>query len=455
MRLVTLFFAVLSLASCSSKTEVAETPADPKPTWVQSRPTSGMYYTGIGVAQKNPNTDYQRTARESALSDLASEIKVNVSSNSLLYTLEREYKFEQEFRETIKVTSDLDLEEFELIDTWEDADSYWVYYRLNKQSYADRQKEKKDAAQSLALDFYAKGLSAQNSMQFNTAVDSYLRGLQALESFWGESNNVDFQGNEILLDNALFTGLRDLLTDVRITAENELNLTWQNGFKTTAEILVTDATNNSPFEGVPLNYEYFGAYGRYRGKTATDADGRVQIAINEAEKDRTSNVLVTAVDTEFLFEPFRSDRFMRQLTESLRSAILKTPINYRPPGVYLDVEEKNLGEIMRTNPLSSAVKTSLLRKGFQFSDEKEGADLTVIIRSNTRKGGIEQGFHTAFLELDLSVRNNATQERVYHVSRSDLRGTDLDFERAGLKAYQNLTRSIESELMRRLVNDLF
>jgi len=119
------------------------------------------------------------------------------------------------------------------------------------------------------------------------------------------------------------------------------------------------------------------------------------------------------------------------------------------------VEEKNLGKIMRTHPLSSAVKTSLLRKGVQFSDSKEDADLTFVIRSNTRKGGQEQGFHTAFLELDLSVRNNANGERLYHVSRSDMRGTDLDFERAGIKAYQNLTRSIESELMRRLVNDLF
>jgi len=165
MRIAALVFAFFAVSACSPKTETAETPANPKPAWVQSRPTSGMFYTGIGVSQKNVNTDFQRTARESALSDLASEIKVNVSSNSLLYTLEREYKFEQEFRETVQVTSDLNLEEFEMVDTWEDTDSYWVYYRLNKQSYADRQREKKNAAESLALDFYAKGLSEESALQ--------------------------------------------------------------------------------------------------------------------------------------------------------------------------------------------------------------------------------------------------------------------------------------------------
>lgn len=455
MRGLTAILTVLVLAGCGTRTETVQTAADPRPAWVSSRPLSGMYYIGIGVAQKNPNTNYQRTARESALSDLASEIQVNVSTNSLLYTLEREYKFEQEFRETIQVTSDLDLEDFEMVDVWEDANSFWVYYRLNKQDYADRKRAKKNAAENLALDFYAKGLSAENDRQFNTAVDSYLRGLQALESFWAEANNVSFQGNDILLDNALYTALRNLLNGVRINAENEVRLTWQNSFRTTAKLLVTAAGSGNPLEGVPLSYEYFGAYGRYRGKTASNADGRADIAINEAEKDRSGHVLVTAVDTEFLFEPFRSDRFMRRLTESMRSATAQTPILYVAPVVYLDTEEKNLGSRMSTAPLSSAVKTSLLRRGLRFTENRSDADLTVIIRADTRSGSRVQGFATSFLDLDISVRNNTTRERVYHVSRADLRGTDLDFERAGIKAYENITRNIESELMRRMANDLF
>lgn len=448
-------FLLLLLAACGGRTETVETPENPKPAWVSSRPISGMYYIGIGVAQKNPNTNFQRTARESALSDLASEIQVNVNTNSLLYTLEREYKFEQEFRETIKVTSDLNLEDFEMVDVWEDTNSYWVYYRLSKQEYADRKKAKKSAAENLALDFYSKGLSAESERQFNTATDSYLRGLQALENFWAETNNISFQGNDILLDNALYTALRDLLTGVRIQVENELRLTWQNDFKTSAQLLVTASKSSDPLEGVPLSYEYFGTYGRYRGKTATNADGRTEIAINEAEKEREGHVLVTSVDTEFIFEPFRSDRFMRKLTESMRSATDQTPIRYVAPVVYLDAEEKNLGKPMSTAPLSSAVKTSLLRRGVRFTENRSDADLTVIIRADTRSGNRAQGFATSLLNMDVSVRNNTTRERVYHVSRADMRGTDLDFERAGIKAYQNITRNIESELMRRMVTDLF
>lgn len=445
----------LALASCTPRTEVQEIQEPSAPPWVESRPMSGMYYTGIGVSQKSTTANYQRLARENALSDLASEIKVNVNTNSLLYTLEREYKFEQEFRETVRVTSNLELEDFELVDTWEDDNSYWVYYRLSKQEYADRQRARRESAQNLALDFFAKAQSSETSHQFQSAADSYLRGLQALEAFWGDQNSVEFQGRNILIDNALFTGLRDLLSMVRITTEQALELNYQNGFKTTALLLATDSQTDFPLESVPLQYEYFGTFGRHRGKTSTNADGRSEIPINDAEKERATNLLVVSVDTELLFEPFQSDRFMRRLTEPLRSASAQFPITYKAPTIQIASNEKNLGQAMSTSPLSAAIKTSLGRRGVRFSENGNGADLSMDIRADTKSRGAEQGFYTAMLEMDIEVRNLDTGEVVYSVSRADMRGVDLDYERAGMKAYQNVTRNIESELMRKLVNDLF
>jgi hypothetical protein len=77
------------------------------------------------------------------------------------------------------------------------------------------------------------------------------------------------------------------------------------------------------------------------------------------------------------------------------------------------------------------------------------------LRTDTRKGGEAQGFATAFLNVNLDIIDNLSGQNVYKVSRSDVKGVDLDFEKAGMKAYQNITRNIESELMRKLVNDLF
>jgi hypothetical protein len=455
MRERLIFILILIISACGSTQKASETSAPVSPEWVQNRPISSMYYVGIGVAQKTPGASFQRTAKENALSDLASEINVNVNTNSLLYTLEREYKFEQEFRESIRTSSNLNLEDFEIVDTWEDQNSYWVYYRLNKSEYAEKQRTKQRTAQELSLDFYAKAQSAESGRQFGTAADYYLRGLQALESFWGENNAVEFQGQSILLDNALFGGLKSLLNDQRLEVENGIELTYQNRFKSTAQIRIADIKSGAPMESVPLAFEYFGLYGRSRGKIRTNADGRAEILIADADKERTSNVLSVAIDTELLFEPFRSDPFMRRLTESLRGESVQAPIIYKPPVIFIDATEKNLGTRIAGKPLTSAIMTSLGRRGLQFANSASEADLTMTLNTDTRKGGEAQGFATSFLNVNIDVNDNLTGQNVYKVSRSDIKGVDLDFEKAGMKAYQNITRNIESELMRKLVNDLF
>lgn len=455
---MTRFYWLLSafiLLACSSKKQTAalET-APPPPGWVDSRPITSAYYVGIGVAPKTVGSNFQRAAKENALSDLASEIKVNVNSNSLLYTLERDYKFEQEFRETIRTKSDLDLEDYEIVDSWEDGKSYWVYYRLNKATYTDAILRKKNSAQELGLDFLAKAEAAKNSGRYAVAADYYLRGLQAIEDFWNEENKVDYQGQTILLDNTLFTGLKEHLNDLRITVDNPIVLNFQNSFKTIANVLVT-ALDEAPQESVPVAYTYFGTYGIIRGKLTTNADGRAEVAVVEADKERANNSIRLFLDTESLFEPFASDKFMQRLTETMRGAEIQKPIIYMPPAIYIISEEENLGQKMDGTPLTSAIMTSLSRRGVRFVNTKADADLILKIDADTKKAGSSQGFNTSHLAVNIDFTDAKSGESRYKVNKNNLKGVDLDYTKAGLKAYQNLTRNIESELMRTIVNDLF
>lgn len=453
-RIFLIFFIVL--AGCASKEKAASvTETPPPPDWVNNRPISSSYYIGIGLAPKAPGTNFQRSAKDNALSDLASEIKVNVSTNSLLYTLEREYKFEQEFRETIRTNSDLSLEDFEIVDTWEDNRTYWVYYRMNRAQYAERLRAKKEAAQSMGIDFLSKAEASFRSGEFTNAADYYLRGLQALEEFWNEENEVTYQNQTILLDNTLFSGLKTLLSEVRITSEDRIELNFQNRFTTSASIQVSDSKDNRPLVGAPLTYSYFGMYGRVKGRLSTNADGRVTIPVSEVDREKSSNTLNVAIDTESIFDPFQSDAFMRKLTESLRGKSIDVPIHYKPPSVYIESVEKNLGKPLDGKPLTSAIMTSLSRRDVSFANAKSSADLTLELNAQTKKSGESQGFSTSMLEVNITLFDNLSGEKRYQVSKNNVKGVDLNFEAAGMKAYQNLTRNIESELMRKLVNDIF
>jgi hypothetical protein len=451
-----LFFFTVIIYSCSSKKKAAtKENFAPSPTWVQSRPITNSYYVGIGVAQKTPGTDFRSAAKENALSDLASEIKVNVNSNSLLYTLEREYKFEQEFRETIRTSTNLDLEDFQLVEQFEDADAYWVYYRLDKSTYAEKQRQKKESAESLALDFLSKAQAAESDGRYSESVDYYLRGLQAIEEFWADKNEATFRGQEILIDNELFAGLKSMLDGVVMNLSNEPRLTFQNSYQTQAELSVADSESGQPLSGVPINYVYQGQYGRIKGSLSTNVDGRITIPIAEAERSTKPNMLSTEIDTEQLFEPFKGDRFMQKLTESLRGINISSPIIYSPPLVHIDADERNLGNEISGKPISAAIIASLNRKGVRFTRDPNKADVIIELKSDTKSTGESQGFSTVRLELDANVIDAQKDESVYKISKTDVKGVDLSFEKAGLKAYQNFTKNIESELMRKLANDLF
>src|SRR6056297_236483 len=82
-----------------------------KPKWVKKRPSEKEYYIGIGMAYKNQTSglDYAKRARTDALKEMASEIEVNVSSNSLMRKFEDNYEFRETFESEISTSAEENL----------------------------------------------------------------------------------------------------------------------------------------------------------------------------------------------------------------------------------------------------------------------------------------------------------------------------------------------------------
>ena len=102
-KLTFIFLLVLFFIGCKSKQEAVVQVAEVKvPIWVSSRPNNTFKYVGIGFAEKGKSNGYQIEAKKNALYDLTSEIKVNISSNSVLYTVQNNNNF---IFKIIRVTS--------------------------------------------------------------------------------------------------------------------------------------------------------------------------------------------------------------------------------------------------------------------------------------------------------------------------------------------------------------
>src|SRR6188508_151229 len=80
---IPLFFLALACSpsvNTSLKTDLQNT----KPAWLSAKPPQDAYYIGIGHSVKDGTNNYIQAAKKSALDDKVSEIRVNISSTSVL-----------------------------------------------------------------------------------------------------------------------------------------------------------------------------------------------------------------------------------------------------------------------------------------------------------------------------------------------------------------------------------
>jgi hypothetical protein len=108
-------------------------------------------------------------------------------------------------------------------------------------------------------------------------------------------------------------------------------------------------------------------------------------------------------------------------------------------------QESNLGETVSQPHLASPLQQSLAKKGFQFTDRLDAADYVVYIEASTKEGGTSQGFHVAFLEMHVVVRNKIG-DIVYRNSIQNVKGLQLNYQAAGIEAFKKGAKSIEKEI---------
>ncbi|HNP07356.1 MAG TPA: LPP20 family lipoprotein, partial [Cyclobacteriaceae bacterium] len=172
---------------------------NPRPEWLSAKPMQDRYYIGIGHSAKDGINNYIQIAKSSALEDIISEIRVTVSSTSVLSQIDANKEFQERYEQIIKTTASDELEEYEQVDAWEDDQNYWVYYRLSKQRYKEIKDEQKRNAVTLALDFFTKAKQSERAGEDVQALGFYFKGFGAIEKYLGDPIRLEYEGKEILL----------------------------------------------------------------------------------------------------------------------------------------------------------------------------------------------------------------------------------------------------------------
>jgi len=448
----------LIIAGCSPAANRSSLKSDAqkvKPAWLAAKPNQAGYYVGIGHGAKDGSNNYIQSAKSSALDDLVSEIKVNISSTSILSQLDVNKEFQERYEQIIQTTAVDEIEEFEQVEAWEDDRNYWVYYRLSKQRYKEIKDQKKRNAVSLGLDFFTKARQAEMHSEPVLALGFYYQGFRAVEKYLDEPIRLDFEGKEILLTNEIIASMQLLLDRMDISLDpREIVLNRrlaQSELSVIARAL--DKGSHKAISGLPLIAYFEKGSGDVFPNYKTDDTGRTKILLTKISSRDIEQTVAVQVDM-MSFAGMGSSEVYPLIAKKMIVPRTIFLMRVQRPTVYMSSVEKSLGMDKSNQQLANKIKNYLSNSGFEFTDDRSKAELLLDVNANSEKGAVSGSIYITYVTAVIRVATTKDNKEIYATTLDRVKGFSLDYERSSQEAYNKSIETLEKEKLPELLNTI-
>lgn len=446
------FFLLTS--ACSPKLSTPD-PDALKPAWLRGEPYQAGYYTGVGHSIKDGTNNYIQAARKSALDDLISQIKVNVTSTSTLSVFEADRTLREAYEQIIQTTAADEIQEFEIVDAWEDASNYWVYYRLSISRYRQIKEEQKRNAITLATDFLRKARQADAANERLMAISFYFQALRSMEKYLNEAIRVDIDGQNVLLVNEVYASIQRTLDRIRLVVEpSEMTLNRRIA-QSRQEVLARASfmdMDRAP-ENLPLVAAFEKGAGDVFPTYKTDASGETKILINAIGARDLDQTVVVKVDIDALSATASSPVYSL-IAKTLNVPQAQINLHVQRPVVYLTADERSLGSTRSNQQLTNKLKTLLSTNGFEFTNDKKLADLWFDVSADSEKGSVSGSIYITYLTGVIKVMAMKEGKEIYATTLDRVKGYGLDYDKSSVDAYNKALETLEKDYMKDLLSNV-
>lgn len=426
---------------------------NPQPSWLAAKPDDNDYYIGIGHANKDGQSNYIQEAKKSALEDLVSGIKVNVSSTSVLNQLDDGKGFSEKYQQMIQTTATDDIQDFEQVDVWQDDRNYWVYYRLSKQHYREVKEQQKSDAVALGLDFFTKARVSEKNNDAVTALGFYYQGFRAIEKYLGDPLRITFQGTDILLTNEIISDMQLLLDKMQLSVtptQVMINrIVAQSGQTVIAKVV--DKATQRPISGLPLLATFEKGAGDVFPDYKSDDNGQAKILLTKISARDLQQTLAVKINV-LKFAGDNPSSIYSLVAQKIVVPKAIVNMNVQRPLVYMTSHEKNLG-VDKSNPqVANKIKNFLATSGFEFTSDPTKAELALDVNSNSERGTVSGSIYITYATSVIRVSTVKDNNEIYATTLDRIKGFSLDYERSSQDAYNRLLESLDSGTLPDMLN---
>ncbi|MGM0531507.1 MAG: LPP20 family lipoprotein [Bacteroidota bacterium] len=440
------------LYSCSASNLTAV--GSNRPQWVKERPASEDYYIGIGMANKDQD-NYISVAKNNALSDMISEISVNISGNSVLRQFEDQTGFREEFESITKMSMKNDLEGYEMVDSYNGKDNYWVYYRLSIDKYRKIKREKLEKAKNLAEGFFEKAQKSEKSHDIHNALNYYIKAFEAVKAHLDEDLSVFvLEEGRINLGNAIYQSIQEIFSNLEVVPAKEafkVGSLSENAPDVKAIIYYQSNATKKRIANLPFTFSFPELDVEKTENVQSNSSGEIICSIANSAPSGKQRKIKAALNTEVYFEEQTGENLLKQMFAPQSSV----PYGYLTIHVanlraHFQAEETEFGKPASGNPVSNIIKNTLSENFFSFVPGSNEAEVIVKVTANTVEGKkMEQyDLHTAYLNCNISITNASTNEEIYSTVLQNIKGMKSgSFQQAARDARAKAQKQIQQKII--------
>lgn len=443
MKSITTYLFIICLLVVNFTLISQNEPSALAPSWVTKRPVNSSKFIGIGVADKTGGNGYQGEAKKNALFDLSSEIKVDISSNSILYTVQNNNQFNENFNSLIKLTNTDNIEGYKLVDAYENEKQYWLYYELDKQDYENQKAKKKQLTIAKAVNLINVSFVDEKDGNFTGSLKKRIQAFGILSPYLNEELSFE-TANNVKNIFELSNTIQKQLQAITITNNktNQVIKPYQPIYKPVSYKLVLK--NKNPLVDFPFVVKSDNENVRIFEEATSNTLGDIEVKIKYVKPLNQEIYFTLNPDIDKLMNGDSvSKSSIVLLKQFIETSQLKAFANVSPISIFVNCVEKNGTKVNDQKIVEPIVLSKFVGEEIKIVEIKERSDFTIDIDATTFKDVSSDilknnySIQLAYLKIKLSLRNTVTKELIYNSEIADIYGYGNSQETAGLNAFQS------------------
>ena len=360
--------------------------------------------------------------------------------------------FFENYQSDTKVKSNIWLEGYTQVDAYENKNTYWVYYKLNKAEYERTKARKIKETLSKSKDLYQKADRFESQDNYRSALVYLLKALDVIQPFWTEVLETELDGEKVFYGNVLINRVFQLTQAIHITPKYPV-LRVERGFPLSKEQLLFSVTGDrqNSISNLPIQVNTPSSNLVKSKHFDTDLSGKFSFEISKVGDTKPSVYLDATLDMGLLIQEAGGSFLIEQMMAKATTPKTTIEIKISDPLLVIRSQEK---KINRKKYAEDFLAAYMNQKGLRVkkgSAKQKGynASFTVELDANYQIKEVQKGIFNASYSANFRVMKQKELVGDYEISGLEGRGTSRE------KALSSLVKKLESEIKYRLGSKIY